>query len=300
MPKKYKVVVGVLYCGEADYESCIKAIKAQTGVDIELLIIRDRPNKAAHDELYAGFMQRSVLADFFAKVDADMVVRETEFLSKIGLLFEQNPTVKMVTVPVSDFFTGTLIQGLNCFRRDVTWTVSSDRVFVDRPPVDGNERLVAHHLAPAALHCFHAAGFHAYHYGVHRGLKLRTALLSKNEHSMRRFHVLNYFNLVRNAPLGAGVDRRLLLARYGMASSLLGAFDHSVVEYSNPTLRLTYEQNLDELSSDRLAAMIRDTERYIPAQLKIKATSAFLGTIIRRKLSVLRRSLIYPSRISMQ
>lgn len=287
--KIHKALVGVLYCGEADYEECMAAINAQTGVEVEVVVIRDRPNKAAHEELYEAFMQRAEAVDFFAKIDADMIVRETDFLAKVGRLFEETPKAKMVTVPVLDYFSGKLIRGLNCFRHDVTWSKSMDAVFVDRKPVGQREVLIAHHLAPAALHCFRVDGFHAYHYGIHRGLKMRTALLADNDRGMRRFHVANYFDLVGNAPCAASVDSRLLLARYGMVVSLLGGVDPGVVEYSNPALRTQYEQELASLTSAQLLSLIRAAEKAVPRQLRMRMLGARISSGLRRRATGLRR-----------
>lgn len=289
--KKFKVLVGVLYCGEADYDECMAAIEAQTGVEVESVVIRDRPNKVAHEELYEAFMQRANAVDFFAKIDADMIVREKDFLAKVGRLFEQTPKARMVTVPVLDYFSGKLIRGLNCFRHDVTWIKSSDAVFVDRKPVGQREVLIAHHLAPAALHCFRVGGFHAYHYGIHRGLKMRTALLADNDRGMRRFHVGNYFDLVANAPCAASVDRRLLLARYGMVVALLGGVEPGVVEYSNPALHTQYERELASLTSSQLLPLIWEAETSVPRKLRMRMLEARISSGLRRRATWLRRGI---------
>lgn len=288
---KYKVLVGVLYCREADFEECMAAIHSQTGVDVEVVVIRDRPNKAAHEELYEAFMQRSESVDFFAKIDADMIVCDSDFLARVGRLFEETPRARLVTVPVLDYFSGKLIRGLNCFRNNVIWSKSQETVFVDREPVGKKEVLIARHLAPAALHCFRVGGFHAYHYGIHRGLKMRTALLSPHEGGMRRFHVANYFDLVVNAPCAASVDRRLLLARYGMVSALLGGFDPSVVEYSNPTLRSQYERELASLTAEQLLRLILAAEKSVPCRLRLRMLIARISSSLRRRASVARRAI---------
>lgn len=282
--KTFKVLVGVLYCGEADYEECMAAIQAQTGVEVEVVVIRDRPNKTAHEELYEAFMKRAEAVDFFAKIDADMIVREKDFLAKVGRLFEATPKARMVTVPVLDYFSGKLIRGLNCFRHDVTWSKSWDAVFVDREPVGQREVLIAHHLAPAALHCFRVGGFHSYHYGIHRGLKMRTALLADNDRGMRRFHVSNYFDLVGNAPCAVSVDRRLLLARYGMLVALLGGVEPGVVDYSNPALRAQYQRELRLLTSEQLLPLIRKAEKAIPLRLNLALHQTRLSSVVLRRL----------------
>ena len=168
-----KFLVGTLYSHENEYEACVAALYGQTGCAWEHLVIANQPNKQAHDSLYAAFMARADEFDCFVKVDADMVLYQPDLFARIAQVFTARPQIKDLEIAVFDFFSQHLSWGLHAFRSGVRWIASSENLFVDTCPLAEFERLRDDaDLAPAAAHCPNPSPFQAFHYGVHRALKL--------------------------------------------------------------------------------------------------------------------------------
>lgn len=254
-----RILVGTLYCGEQDYPHCQKSIESQSGVEVEHFVISNRPNKEAHEALYSKFMDKAHDFDLFVKVDSDMVICRSDLFKRLASCFEDKSAIDMITVPVRDFFTGCEIAGLNAFRSSVTWDEARDRIFVDNEPVPRDKTYIAKELAPAADHCFYCSEFHAFHFGVHRGVKMRAALTTKSRKYRSRFHILNYRKVCANTYKNKS-DRRLWLACIGLENALAGVFDVSHVSYTDQRLDSYFSLNLknkDVVELSRYAAALK-------------------------------------------
>ena len=121
-------------------------------------------------------MRRASEFDYFAKVDADMVILRPTLFDEFHALFLAHPELKMLTAPVWDYFTDQLIIGLHAFRSTVRWLLTDEVVFVDDPPVPITQRDIFPELGPAAVHCPEPSVFQSFYFGVHKGLKALAAL----------------------------------------------------------------------------------------------------------------------------
>lgn len=172
-PEEWRIFVGTLYTIENEIDDCKAAIEAQNFDNYEHFVFEGLKNKQAHDELYQTFMDRSDEFDLMIKVDADMVIEDTDLFKKIVRKFEKNPSLKDLEIAVHDFFTDSLMRGLHAFRDTVTWGGREEDLFVDNSPVGPEEHVVDfEELAPAAVHCKNPSGYQAFHFGVQRGVKL--------------------------------------------------------------------------------------------------------------------------------
>lgn len=170
-----RILVGTLYTIENEFDDCCRAIAAQSHSDFEHFVLRNLPNKNAHDSLYLAFMARADEFDLFMKVDADMVIRERDFFRRVVDAFEADDELDVLHTTVQDFLSNQSLWGLATYRNTVRWNVDSggalfvDRV-LDRSTV--RKKLSVHSgLAPAATHCANPSIYQAFHFGCHRALK---------------------------------------------------------------------------------------------------------------------------------
>jgi hypothetical protein len=169
MRSKSKVLIGVLYSGEAEFSKCLDSIAFQENVWTDHLVIKDKPNKEAHDELYARFMSEADKFDFFFKLDADMVFKESNGLTQMVELVSRQKAAHLMSY-VFDHPSGLSIPGVQLFRSDSRWEGSSETLNVDYAPrITGKSILavtpnfVDHMLAPSEYQLFR--------YGIHKALK---------------------------------------------------------------------------------------------------------------------------------
>lgn len=170
-----RVLVGVMYCIENEFNSCIQSIKEQSHIPIDYFVIKNLPNKDAHDLLYRTFMERARECDLFLKIDADMVFASSEVVKNIVKRFHDNVLIEHMQFAVHDYFTDRLVYGLNVFRSNVTWERSSEKYFVDIPTkklkkLNFKERI--DDLVPAAFHCPNPSDFQSFHFGLHKMAKI--------------------------------------------------------------------------------------------------------------------------------
>lgn len=168
-----RVFVGTLACGESEMVESAAAIAAQEGVTVTHVVIADKPELEAHNSLWEAWRARQSTHDIFVKVDADTVLNRPTALAEIAALF-RNPEVTGAQILLHDYFTDSLIAGLNAFSRAVIFREGSDRLFADR--VDTNHRIVlegeaTRYLAPIGWHCRDPHPRQAFHFGLHRQLK---------------------------------------------------------------------------------------------------------------------------------
>lgn len=164
-----KVLVGTLYCGEGDFDKCVKSIQSQD-YPLEHLVISDKEEHLAHYELYSAIRDRK--ADMLVKVDADMVLKNSGVVRKFVQIISSG--LLRVTYHVDDFFTGVPIQGIHALSKDIVipdrkYFESTIRTMPDRIPIDkARTRRFDQSLA---WHCYHSNEKQAFHFGFHRYLK---------------------------------------------------------------------------------------------------------------------------------
>lgn len=250
--KHPRVLAGILYTIENEYEDCIKALSNQQNACVEYFILNNLPKKVAHDTLYKNFEDRCDDFDFFVKVDADMVIENEDLFFQVSKLFKQHLQIKMITVPVWDFFSGRLINGMHFFRNDVRWNRTElEQVFTDDAPVPKKEIFQARNLAPAALHCPDPSPFQAFHYGMHKAIKLVSALDKKTERKLQRhFHFRNILYLEDR--FKKTKDQRILLSLAGVSSVLAGDLKLFHINYNDPYAKNYFEKEIRGLRNEEI------------------------------------------------
>ena len=186
-----KVFVGTMYCGEGDFEEGLSLVLAQKDVEVEHVVIRDLPEKQAHNALWQAWRSAQGRCDMFVKVDADTVLAHDGVLRAFWSLLQGNPRVTGVQAPLNDYFTAGHINGLNCFSPRVTFRDTADELFCDRQ-VDVDHDVVirsdqvGNDLRPAGYHCYRATDRQAFHFGLHRALKRQANVLDRVRAAYRR------------------------------------------------------------------------------------------------------------------
>lgn len=194
------IFVGTMMCDEGDFDKCVEAILSQKNVIVHHEIIKNLPEKEAHNQLWDSWndFKSQNSNSIFVKIDADTVLINENVLDTIQSLFENNSRLTGIQAYLKDFYTEDLIYGLNCFSSKVVFNQTIDPLMCDRN-VDTNHDVVIRGtdlptaLNPAAYHCYSSTNLQSFHYGVHRSLKGQKDTLSK----------------VKRAWIRSGDDRRL-------------------------------------------------------------------------------------------
>ena len=245
-----RILVGTLYCGESQFDECVRGIQDQTWRDFEHFVVRDLPNRAAHEALYRRFMEGAGEFDIFLKVDADMVIENGMLFTGIVEKFRGNADLELLEIAVRDFFSDEMMWGMNAYRNTMTWSTCGDDFFVDYPTREPAVRLKDDSdLAPAAVHCENPAPFHAFHFGAHRALKVvQPDRLVINEKASRE----HWRTLESARKKFAGTsDTRVGLAVLGAELAWLGDIDSSHIDYTDSRLKSLFER-YKGLNADRI------------------------------------------------
>ena len=120
-----RVLVGILYCGENEFDECINSIQRQELVGVDYFVVENLPNKEAHNVLYENFMRNASNFDYFIKVDADMVLCKNTFFSDVISEMNEDLSFDNYQIAVLDHYTNSLIYGLHIYRNKVTWNISN-------------------------------------------------------------------------------------------------------------------------------------------------------------------------------
>ena len=202
-----RLFVGTLYTIENEYEECLQSIKSQTYRKYDHYIYKDLPNKEAHLTLFKSFLDQAANYDTLIKVDADMVLLKDTLFESIVRKLAENPQADILSIGVHDFFSDQMIWSLNAYRNTVRWNINDENLFVDRPDVEANKYLFDDKdLAPAAIHCKNPSPYQAFHYGVHRALKVIQPGQSKKRSNYAHWNSLErtWLNFLRTKDIRLG------------------------------------------------------------------------------------------------
>ena len=261
-----KILVGTLFSGENEFDECLASIRKQSFTNYDHLIIENKPELEAHRQLFQTFLENKDRYDLLVKVDADMVLCSEDLFEEIARQFAGNSRLRLLSIRVYDFFTDSLINGLQTYRNTITWDLKRDTVFPDIPNTDQNEAVVdTKRLEPAAWHCPNPSVVQAFHYGVHRGIK-----------SLQKIHSTTHWATLQAVwkHFVTSGDERLGMAVLGAELVYAGRFKRADQNYTNPAMEeaLTEFRGLD-------AAQIRHEI------LKLRARHwGFLPSDLRRKI----------------
>lgn len=248
--ERKKLLVGTLYSNENEYDECIKSIENQSYKDFDHIILKNLPNKEAHTTLFTSFLQNKEKYDYLIKVDADMVISDSQLFAKTVAKMAELPEIQILSIAVHDFFSDQLIYGLNTYRNTVRWDFNKEDLFVDIPEVGLNGYLFDDKdMAPAAVHCANPSPYQAFHYGVHRGLKMVQPEQQTIRESSRR---AKWSGMEKTwAHYQRTKDPRLALACIGAELAYAGMFDINDLDVPNPKMKLILNKFMN-LSSKAL------------------------------------------------
>lgn len=232
-----KCLIGILYSGESQFDACKAAIHSQSHTDWDMFEVSHLPKKEAHQTLFSTFSDNASKFDFFVKIDADMQLCHTGFLTALSHYFATHSDIDQVTMKVDDFYTARHIWGLNSFRSSVTFA-ENDAVYTDKAAQVEDHRIVRlkRHkaLVPAALHGYNPSEYQAFYFGCHKAIKVM--------HRQSRSHMRN----IRRLPMAALKirDRRPLIAFAGAAMTFERNLEPGCLDHNNKELHEIFTQSL--------------------------------------------------------
>jgi len=164
-----RVLVGMMFAGENEYEQAKLALANQSHKNHELIEIKNLPNKEAHDTLYSAFMKQSNDFDYFLKLDADMVFAHENVLNDM-VKTHQRYELAHLFAWVNDCPSGIKIPGIQMFKSDTKWLGSNEQLSVDYPP-EVNGKSQAFIYKDWINHMPNPDDYQLFRYGVHKALK---------------------------------------------------------------------------------------------------------------------------------
>lgn len=250
---KPKVMIGTLHSGENEFERCKESIARQSYENITRRVFSGLGKKEAVATLMETFQQSD--CEILIKIDADMVLLSESFVERVVEVFLANPGVTLCQMAILDFFSGGPMQGINAYRKSVNWRTSNqDRLFTDKTRVPASERLVVWStFCRDAIHSPDPSPFQAFHFGVHRGIKVLQPLSDKYEVD-RAEEQLAYLEQTWEH-FTCRKDRRLVLACLGFELAIAGRFSVEHLDYTNPRLREEFEP-FNRMQMDELAGLL--------------------------------------------
>jgi hypothetical protein len=181
-PTQPRVFFGTMFSGENELDMCLRAVSQQRFLKSKThYLIAGKKEVEAHNELWQEWTRVKSDYDLFVKVDADTVLKDEMIISDVWSLFKGSERVTGVQLKLHDYFTDSLISGLNFFSPQVVFSQSRG-LFADR--VDTNHDVVlkgesVSHLDPGGYHCPAPSNKQAFHFGLHRSLKRQTDVIRK-------------------------------------------------------------------------------------------------------------------------
>lgn len=167
-----RILVLMMYSGEQEFSASKDALAQQSYTHHDLITIEHLPSRDAHHRLYQTIMDRAGDYGLFLKLDADMVLSDRDALARIVASFQSSPGADHIIFAVRDFLPGQLSLGLHAFSHRVRWELPQDGLFVDPNPVcPGVQKVIWDDIPPVAVHAPDPSPYHAFHFGLHRGLK---------------------------------------------------------------------------------------------------------------------------------
>lgn len=232
-----RLLIGTMYTIENEFNRCVESIRMQDYRNYEHIVIRNMANRAAHHMLYRTFMERSDEFDLLVKVDADMVLSRSDLFSRIVEVFRNRAEIEQLEIALNDWFPQEMTWGLNSFRNTVRWPLDDEDIFVDDTPVPVERHVWDRdNLAPAAEHCPDPSPLQAFHYGVHRAIKVvqpgKTRYDARGDFSRSQWAYLEK----TWKHYKSSKDRRLCLATLGAELTFCGIMGVREVDYTFPKM----------------------------------------------------------------
>lgn len=249
--KKLRIMIGTLSSGENEIELCKKSVISQVSKTnlFDHMIIENLPKKEAMDTLYKNFLSSDY--DLLIKLDADMVLVDTDFVDSVANFFKHNKDISLLQCALTDYFSGQEMQGINIYTKDMIWESSSqDKLFTDKTKTPKNRRKVEwSKFSRSVIHSPNPSDFQAFHFGVHRGIKVKeAATLGDLERAEEQLvYIEKTFLHYKNRK-----DIRLLYAALGAEMAMHGRFLVEHLDYTNDYLEEFFKNSIIPLSEKTL------------------------------------------------
>ncbi|MHC4409099.1 MAG: hypothetical protein ACYS0F_08865 [Planctomycetota bacterium] len=161
-----------LFSGEAEFDRCRSSLELQEYPSWEQRVFENLPNTEAHSRLYETIMTEHENFRLFLKLDADMILADSEVLGDLVRVFEERPELDHLVVAVSDWMTDSHIIGGHVFSNRVRWKRHEETLYVDPDPEFPGRKLVVDTPArDLILHAGDPSPLQAFHFGAHRALQ---------------------------------------------------------------------------------------------------------------------------------
>lgn len=244
-----RCLIGTLYTGEKELAASEAALASQSYMNWQRFRIDHKPEAMAHCELYRRFEAESGAFDLFLKIDADMILTDTNVLTRIVHYLGERSRVDHACFAVRDYMSSMLMMGLHVFTPRARWPTPAPKYHPDpNPAIPGMRLEVWDTPAPVAEHASDPSPYQAFHFGAHRTLK---ALHGRSASARRRqWDVLAH--VARHAQRNSDPRLRLaLLASWHMAQGDMSDHADDVINEDKQALFERYHNctglDLDDL-----------------------------------------------------
>ena len=176
-----RILASTLENGEAEFRECVERINSQKEIELQHHIISGLSERNAHKELAKTWSKRKKDFDFLVKIDADTLLQNEYCLSRISN-FMISENASGIQIKLLDYFSNSLISGLNMFASEVRFRTRVSRLRPDNFDF-GHWKVLkgkdVEFLAPVGFHCKYPSPRQSFSFGYRRYLKSQYDILAK-------------------------------------------------------------------------------------------------------------------------
>jgi hypothetical protein len=186
-----------------------------------------------------------------------MVFRRETALQEVLDVFRRVPELDWLMLDVQDWYSNTLMPGLQVFSNRVRWPANSDLLMVDHAPeFPGCKLRLSEPPAPVVDHSPNPSGLQAFRFGVHRALKAlqldRPRAARQLDRAAIHWSILDsVWSHYRINP-----DLRLALVIAGAEFVIGGNMTDFRFDYMHPELEALFSKRFEGMPGEELLAHI--------------------------------------------
>lgn len=245
---RVRVGIVTMFSGENEIGIQKASLDSQDHVDWEQVLIEGLSKVDAHSAFRSIVQGDRLKADLYVKLDADMVFVGSSSLKWIVDVFQSDPNLCHLVMPVQDWPSDEPIYGAHAYRVGVTFPYGGTRLFTDpNPKITGTKRTLDIQHDPVVAHMADPSESQSCLLGYHRALKVVQKGAFIKDYKNARFQ-LDYLERISVANAADPDPRRecILLGACAVLSGGLAAstfeksdatFDKIQARYSRPEVR---------------------------------------------------------------